>query len=179
MIDPLILMPVSLGFAIFWALSGLHKLNNFQWFIQVLTGYELFPKRLIGLMAMAVPVIEISVAAALALKSSIGLFGSVALLAVYTLLLIFNTLRGHELSDCGCHWGEGSGDGGGKMKSYIYRNLLLMAAMMTMLIPTGSRHLGLLDWVNVVLALAFLSVSFLAVISLYSNFQKMKATGYV
>lgn len=181
MIDPLFILPVSLGFAVFWVFSACHKVRSLAGFRGVLKGYDIFPSWTLGPLSVAVPFTELAIAALLIVSPQLGALVSVALLSIYALLLGFNVLRGHTLHDCGCSWGShrDTANYEAPIRLYIIRNLALAVFSALILVPQTLRSLTWVDWTNAVLATTCLMVLSTALAKLFSNHNRMKVAGHV
>lgn len=181
MIDPLFLLPLSLGFAVFWAVSAYHKVRNLEGFKDVLRDYDVFPTWSLKSISVGVPALELTIATLLFAIPQLGAIASVALLLGYAVLLGFTALRGHALTDCGCGWGsaQDTTHNAPPMKLYVLRNVGLAIASGLILVPQTLRALTVFDWVNAVLATGCFIVLSAVLAKLFSNYNRMKVAGHV
>lgn len=181
MIDPVLILPISYSFAVFWALSAYHKYSANEWFQGVIKDYHLFPALSVKPLSILVPSVEMMISILLIAIPTWGTAASVFLFLAYGLLLLFNYLRGHVLSDCGCSWGgnQGTNKQSSSMKFYVYRNVALALLSAIVLLPQSSRSLMWLDWISAIMASAVLLCLAFTIINLFSNYSRMKGYGHV
>lgn len=179
--DPLYIFTVLIVFCGFWLVSAVHKIRKQNWFRAVLLDYELFPKSLIGVIAVCVPLAELVIAVLLLVLPKAGALASSALLTIYALLLAFNVLRRHEMNDCGCGWGDSlrSNTSSPPQWNFVFRNIGLAVLSLLILAPVSVRSLTILDYGNASLMAMCLAGLALAGSHLVSNYIKMKEVGYV
>ncbi len=181
MIDPVLILPISLSFAVFWALSAYHKVSENAWFKDVLKDYNIFPAISIKPLSILVPTAELIISIVLIVVPVWGACASIILLFAYGLLLLFNHLRGHILKDCGCAWGrhEDANNQTGSVRLYVIRNLVLAFLSAMILLPMRPRALMWMDWMNAVMASIVILGFVFTVLRLFSNYSRMKGFGHV
>lgn len=143
---------VAIGGALLFASSAVHKLRAPRAFAVALSGHGLLPTLLLAPVARLLPVVEVTLAAALLLPGSAPIAGPLAsvLLVVYGAAMASNLLRGRTEIDCGC-----GGPGGERPISWglVARNFVVGALLASLLLPTAGRLLVALDAVHGLLAL--------------------------
>ena len=164
------------------ALAGLllgaaaHKLRDLAAFRVALADYELVPWWLSG------AVVHLVVGAELAIGTSLlspwarpfGLAAAAALLALYTLAIGTNLVRGRRDLDCGC-FGPGLRVELGL--PLVVRNLLWIGIALAGLLPTGARALGWVDGVSVAGAVSALALLHQAASHLLAGVPRLRSAG--
>lgn len=153
-LDPTLALAGALVLAVVFGTAGPPKLAARDAFAGVVANYRLLPEALVMPAALALPCLEILVAAGLLVPAA----RSTAAVAACLLLLLFagamaiNLLRGRSGIDCGCAMGRLRERIGWPL---VARNLLLAAVALALAagVPTG-RAVGWLDAVTVVAAVA-------------------------
>jgi hypothetical protein len=146
MVDPIVGDCIALCLSLLLLASAVQKIRDFPRFAALLAAYRIVPVRLTRAFAIAVPCIEILLAAGLcpapSRKLSLGLV--IVLLAGYGIAMAVNLRRGRRL-DCGC----------GTLREpqpiarwMLWRNGLLAAAAAVALAPPSSRALQAVDIVT-------------------------------
>jgi hypothetical protein len=153
---------------IFW-FGALHKLRNWAAFESAVAGYRLLPSVLHRPFALALVVAEL-LAGGLLLWPPVrvvGLAVAMGVLAIGTLGVIVNLLRGRTDIDCGC---------GGLSKApaslswwVVARNGLLALLILPVWFGTGSSAVRALVWLD---GVTFLGMT-LAVLGLYIAFNQL------
>ena len=160
MIDPVFTNIISLSLSVLLVTAAADKLKNYREFHEVLSAYQLLPEVAVRPCAWLVPALELVLALGLVLSSANYLgAGVAALLAMYAAAILINVQRGNLKLDCGCHFGKTRQS---ISMSLVYRNLVIAAVALLLLLPTGGRALGAFDYVAVtfgVLASALLYVT--------------------
>jgi len=144
-IDPVPASVLVLALAALWIASGVHKLRDPAGFAGALAAYGLLPQWAVGIVARALPLIEIAVALGLLLHVSreAAALVSTLLLGLYTLAIAVNLWRGRRELDCGCF---GFGRGSTISMTLLWRNAGLgLASLAAGLLPRGERAL---DWID-------------------------------
>lgn len=92
------------GIGIVLAVAALGKWTNLPWFVSVVTKYQAVPKRLAPVTALALAVSETLLAVAMIIGAwqPWPAFATFALLALFTLNVVINILRGRINLECGC-----------------------------------------------------------------------------
>lgn len=155
-IDPTFELSIRIFLGGLFALSCLHKATDFPRFCAVISSYfRTFTaprSSTINCLAFGIIFAEMGIAfAAISMQSSwlIGYMATILLL-IYTLGMGINIFRGNRLLDCGCSWGSETPVNGW----LIFRNLILMAASSTLVLPVAARQLTTIEITSSV-ALAF------------------------
>jgi len=162
-IDPVPASVLALGLAALWSASGLHKLRDPRSFAGALAGYALLPQRAVGIVARALPLIEIAVAIGLLLSASrqAAALVSALLLGLYALGIAINLWRGRREIDCGClGFGRRSTISG----ALLWRNAVLVLASLTAgFLPRSARALGWVDLFTVAVGAAAAALLYAAI----------------
>jgi len=143
MIDPAIGALLAGVFALLFASAALHKLLDPQHFADAFRAYEVVPAAL-GWAARLVPVLELTIAAALLLAGSRkgAATAGAALLLVYAAAIAVNLGRGRRNLDCGCGGPSERRPIGAWM---VWRNVVLAALLAALLLPWAPRPLTSAD----------------------------------
>jgi uncharacterized membrane protein YphA (DoxX/SURF4 family) len=144
-IDPVPASVLALALAALWIASGVHKLRDPGGFAGALAAYALLPQRAVGIVARALPLIEITVAIGLLLRVSreAAALVSALLLGLYALAIAINLRRGRSELDCGCF---GFGRRSTISITLLWRNAALMLASLAAgFLPRRGRAL---DWID-------------------------------
>lgn len=102
--EPLFLWSLRVFLAALFATAAISKLTAMEEFYGVVRNFRLLPDALARPVALALPPVELAVAAglivpALALPAALG---AAALLAAFGIAIAVNVLRGRTQIDCGC-----------------------------------------------------------------------------
>lgn len=143
---PLLPLWASLFFTGLFLLAARHKLSSPGEFRAVLLDYGLFPERLVAPLSLAIPLVEVAVAAAWltslagAVAASTAASATVAVLSAYSLAITVNLLRGRRYVSCGC----GLSGSGGEYLSWglVFRNAVLVVAAVLAALPVAARATG-------------------------------------
>ncbi len=102
--DPAIVLACQLTLALTFGLAAWSKARALTEFSGVVRNYRLLPEAAVVPVAYAVPVLEAATALALLLGPARPVAGVLALglLAVFTVAIVVNILRGRTHIDCGC-----------------------------------------------------------------------------
>ncbi len=177
--DPLLPIFIRTGFALLFVLAAVHKLRDVQAFRTILENYNIAPEKLVPLLAVCLPLIEMTLAGLLIFTPLFGVPGAVALLGFYGLVMAFNIARGRTHIDCGCFWGSAKSGFAVLHWGHVLRNLVLMAIVLAALIPAGTRQLGILDGLNLLFGLGFGYLAIKAVGVLGAVRARMREVGHV
>jgi hypothetical protein len=167
-VDPAVTMALRTGLALLLAASALAKLREPAAFAGAVAGYRLVPRWLAkpaaagfalaeGVLAVALCMPTLQVAAAA---------GVAGLLALYTLAIAWNLLRGRRDIDCGC---------GGPLgrrrisEALVARNAVLIAAALATALPVLPRPLVWLDAWTVLAALTSGALLYAATEALFTR----------
>jgi hypothetical protein len=171
MLDPLILRGISIGFGLLFLLAAVHKISTAQQFRIILEEYQVVPRALAGPVARLVPLVEVmlSVSWLTGYRPGLVALSSAALLAIYTLAIGINLLRGRIHIGCGCGV-AGSADGDQQLSSgLLLRNTILIVIALVAAIPTTERSFGVIDYVTLGTALLASALLYLAANQLLAN----------
>jgi hypothetical protein len=153
--DPVVDGIVRLGLGLLLAAAAAHKLRDLAVFRATLAEHRVLPSWLVGGAALAVPALEVALAAMLlgafvapALRAP-GLAGAALLLAVYAAVIGVNLARGRRHVDCGCAGPAGRQPISGWL---VARNLVLVTSALLAAMPVRVRTLGPVDVGTVVIA---------------------------
>lgn len=102
MVDWLVYTTAMGTLAVIFVISVTHKLRDYGRFKASLGAYRLLPVSLIGIAAPALIGMELLAIVAILVPTGPGASIALALLAVYTLAITINLLRGNTSIDCGC-----------------------------------------------------------------------------
>jgi hypothetical protein len=156
-IDPVIDITIRGAFALLFALSSMEKLHDRETFQYQLGEYQLVPARFIPVAGLTIILVEVATAIALLIQDSFyGVMMGGALLAVYASAILVNLLRGRTWMDCGCLGSDGEG------LSYwlVTRNLVMLATLMMLLLPTVERTLVWLDYFSILFTIFGASLAY-------------------
>ena len=172
MIDPVVAAVCSLlGAAVF--LSGAFgKWREREIFAAAMAGYDLLPTFSVPVAAVALIVAEALAGLALLLPPArpLGQMAGVALLALVTVAVVINLLRGRKEISCGC--GGASGD---QQLSWalVARNLLLALALLAAALPVQDRALAPFDYGTIVLGGLMLAGLYAGASQLLANHPRL------
>ncbi len=161
MSDPFVVRTVSLGFALLFVLAAGHKLTGMAAFQAVLNDYQLFPPRLVALIARVVPLLELllGVGWLVSAHTSTVAYASAGLLVAYTAAMGINLIRGRVHIGCGCGFGGASPDDQPLSVGLLLRNVMLVIVALLATLPVPDRQLGIVD--NLALVAAVLASTLL------------------
>ena len=128
-----------------FASAAWHKLSGLAEFRGALSAYRLLPEWAVGSAAVALVVLETSIALALLARFEGASLAEFLLLGAYSAAMLVNLLRGRRWIDCGC-------GGPGQPISYalVIRNAVLMGVCL--LTAPGAASLGALGAFTVLAA---------------------------
>jgi hypothetical protein len=173
--DPVFVLAVRYALALLFLGAAAGKLRHLSHFRTTLARYELLPVAAVAPVALAVPVVELALAAGLLLGGSdaaLALRAAAALLAGYTLAIAVNLARGRRNIDCGC-----SGPALRQALSgwLLVRNAGLIGLALAASGTPPARQLGVADFVIVALAVAAAAVLYAAINQLTANVPRLTA----
>jgi hypothetical protein len=173
-IDPAIALLLRAAGAALFASAALHKLRGFAYFRVALADYRLVPWWASGLAARSVVAAELSTAALLAspLARPIGFAAAAGLLAVYSLAIAVNLLRGRSQIDCGCF---GPAHRAPLGPALLARNAVLGALALLGLAPIAARPLVALDALTAAGGVALLGLVYASANRLLENAPHLRA----
>jgi len=170
-IDPVIDITIRGAFALLFALSAIEKLSNRETFQFQLEEYQLLPKQLIPLAGMGIIFAEVTTAIALLIYDPFyGAMMGCVILSVYACAIFINLLRGRTWMDCGCLGSAGEG------LSYwlVTRNLVLVATLMVVSLPTLERSLVWLDYLSILFTVFSASMAYVVLNTLLAANTRSK-----
>lgn len=107
------LEPTAVAFSVtllvvVFAIAGVSKLRALDTFAGVVYNFRLLPQALVDPVARALPFLEVAVAVALLLPITrdFAAWCAAILLAIFTLAVVINLIRGRREIDCGCFSSE-------------------------------------------------------------------------
>ncbi len=163
MLDPIILRALAIGFALLFLLAAVHKFTAAAQFRVILQEYQVLPEFAVGPATKIVPLIELLLGIGwLAFSSSVVVAAASALLiAMYTIAIATNLIRGRIHISCGCNM-SGSDDNDQRLTwGLVLRNVVLASLAMLATVPVADRMLGAIDYIT-------LATTVLAAVLLYS-----------
>ena len=149
--DPGFALTVRWALAVVFAIGLAHKLKAPTVFGATLANYRLLPGFLLTPATYLIIALEWVATAGLVLNSRYGSITAAVLLALYTLAISANLLRGRRDIDCGC-----SGPAIRETLSgwLVIRNTSLLAIALLTIPASAPRPLTLLDWFTAFVAVA-------------------------
>lgn len=144
--------------------ASVNKLRSLELFEGVVYNFRLLPEKLVTPVAYSLPILELVVAAAMAVPATRNYSGwtAVVLLGVFTLAVAINLLRGRREIDCGCF---SSGQGSSDLKQMlswwlVLRNMALVGlalwvAAVPAVAPAGTGIEWLLGTVTAIIVAIF------------------------
>jgi hypothetical protein len=176
MIDVAIAYVGIVSLSLLWLSAARHKLVDFQAFRATVERYELLPRAGVLPLALLLPVLELAVGLALLAPATrvAAAHAALALLALYSLAIGVNLLRGRHDIDCGC-----TGPALRQQLSgwLIVRNLLLMTLSAGLLLPIRARDLHWLDAFTIAFAVAAGTLLYIAANHALANAHGMDRVG--
>jgi hypothetical protein len=170
-LDPAIGILIVASVALLFASGAVHKLRALKRFDEIFTAYGLAPMNIGMRISWIVPILELSVAAGLAVKISrpyAGALGIILLLG-YAIAIAVNLRRGHRDLACGC----GGPDERRTIAAWmVWRNGLLALAAAAMFAPWSARQLSLTDGITIAFGLLTVALVYLCIDQLFGNAQR-------
>ena len=167
MIDPVIQYLISASASLLFLIAGMHKLANLSEFQGIVDNYRLLPTRLTKVTVLLFGMTEITLCVGwLLTQSALIPLLSAALIGIYTLSISINLFRGRDYIDCGCSFSNfdkllSQTSNPSLSFGLVIRNFALIGIMLLSILPSNSRILGTLDYVNMLF-------SFLCVVLVYA-----------
>ncbi|MCP4003923.1 MAG: methylamine utilization protein MauE [bacterium] len=145
--DPAFAWIARLGLALLFGAAARHKLSDPRAFLATLRDYRIVPASLVKISALVIAASEIAAIGLLLLPGlGLGPLLAIGLLAVYSLAIALNLLRGRRHIDCGClgpaHRQELSG-------WLLVRNSLLGTGSLVLLAAESARTLSWIDALSI------------------------------
>jgi hypothetical protein len=171
-VDPALSLLTRLALALLFAHAAAHKLRDLAAFRAALAGYRLLPRRAEAPFALALPLAELGIAAALLASAPLGGALALLLLALYTLAIAVNLARGRRDVDCGCFGPAARQPLSGAL---VARNAGLLAVATLAAAQPGARALTPGDALTVVCGVAFAALAFATSNALLANAPGLRA----
>jgi hypothetical protein len=174
-VDPLIVKAVCTGFGGLLLLAARHKLVILQQFRAVLADYRVLPVPLVTPVAWTVPAIELLIgsswllACAGYLPVTVAALATTLLLALYTLAMAINLLRGRRHISCGCGLASSATDGQLLSWWLIARNGVLIGVALAAGLPLSARVLNFGDYATLAALLLSAALLYIAAAQLLRN----------
>ncbi|WP_119681411.1 MauE/DoxX family redox-associated membrane protein [Indioceanicola profundi] len=160
--DPTLVVYGQVLLALVFSVAGAQKLRQREEFVGIVRNFRILPPRVAEPAARLLPFAELALAAALLVPTLLQVTGGVAflLLAIFSLAVAVNLVRGRQNIDCGCFR-----TGAGQHLSWwmVARNLGLMGlALLLATKPATAAAPGLLDLITASLAAAVTALLYVA-----------------
>ena len=167
-VDPGIGYVLAGAFALLFAQATLHKWQRVAEFRAVIANYRLAPRALEPVLALLIPALETGVAALLLPPQTriIAAVVAMLLLAGYGAGIAINLGRGRRDVDCGCAGPADRRPIGGWM---VWRNLLLVALLAALALPSADRGLEFADALTILGGIAVAALLYTAIDQLYAQ----------
>lgn len=147
-LDPVLTSILCATVSVILLLGAGQKLRDLELFRAVVENYRLAPESLEGLVAIGLPVLEVTAGLAILFDSSrtFGAALALLLLGLVTGAVIINLVRGREEIDCGC----GGTDGRQTLSwGLVARNAILVAGVLLGALDDRARELVWMDYLTV------------------------------
>jgi hypothetical protein len=170
-LDPAIGILIVASVALLFASAAVHKLRDMRRFDEIFTAYGLIPAITGVRISWMVPLLEITVAAGLAVKVSRPYAGAlgIVMLTGYAAAIAVNLRRGHRDLACGC----GGPDERRTIAAWmVWRNLLAASAAAAVFAPWTARQLSLTDGITIAFGLLTIALIYLCIDQLFGNAQR-------
>ena len=172
--DPAASWTISIALAVVFGASAAIKFADFGEFRAAVENYRIVPESLAALVAVLVPVAEITGAVGILVPRSHDAAAAILLflLAVFTVAIVVNLMRGRLHVDCGCF--------GPALRQPLSwwlpaRNAILMALAALAIAPTDGRPMTPLDVATIFFGAATVVVLYLAANYLLANLPRLRA----
>ena len=167
-LDPAIIVVTRAACAVIFVGSAAMKFSAPMEFRGAVENYRIVPEPIAGVVAWAVPILELAGAIGLVVSATLegAAFLLLGLLAMFTGAIVLNLARGRREIDCGCF--------GPMMRQRLSGWLVLRNAALALLVvsaatPAGSRALLPLDYVTITSAGLALVILYVAMNYLLAN----------
>jgi uncharacterized membrane protein YphA (DoxX/SURF4 family) len=170
-LDPAIGILIVASVALLFASAGVHKLRDLRRFDEVFIAYGLMPAITGIRISRIVPILELTVAAGLAVKVSRPYAAAlgIIMLSGYAAAIAVNLRRGHRDLACGC----GGPDERRTIAAWmVWRNILVASAVATIFAPWSARQLGITDGLTIAFGLLTVALIYLCIDQLFGNAQR-------
>jgi uncharacterized membrane protein len=173
-VDPAASWTISIALAVVFGASAAIKFSESGEFRAAVENYRIVPESFAASVAAIVPIAELAGAGGILIPRSHAAAAALLLilLAVFTLAIVANLMRGRLHVDCGCF--------GPALRQPLswwlpLRNAILMALAAIAILPTADRRMTPLDLATVFFAAATALALYLAANYLLANFPRMRA----
>jgi hypothetical protein len=170
-LDPAVGILTTASVALLFASAGAHKLRDLGRFDEIFSAYGLMPAITRLRISWVVPLLEIAVAAGLAVKISRPYAGAlgIIMLSGYAAAIAVNLRRGHRDLACGC----GGPDERRPIAAWmVWRNACIALAAAAVFAPWADRHLSLTDGFTIAFGLPTIALVYLCADQLLGNAQR-------
>jgi uncharacterized membrane protein len=174
MVDPAASWTISIALAVVFGASAAIKFADFGEFRAAVENYRIVPEGFAASVAAIVPITELAGAVGILIprKHDAATAILLILLAVFTLAIVANLMRGRLHVDCGCF--------GPALRQPLswwlpVRNAILMALAAIAILPTADRPMTPLDVTTVFFGAATALALYLAANYLLANLPRMRA----
>jgi hypothetical protein len=172
-IDSTISLIIRLLLVFVFLRAAMHKMRNFHHFSTQLIRYRLVARSLIPTFSMVLILIEVSLVFTLLVASwRYPSLIAAAVLAVYTVAMSINLVRGRNDLDCGCtgpaHFPQTIG------WALVIRNTVLVIFALATALPMTSRALSIQDISTIVLASIAVMFLYASIEQSITNQQRQK-----
>lgn len=145
MIDPQIHIAFRLLLAVIIGAALVHKIGDVKEFKRTLLSYKVLPNKVSALAAYVVILVEAAITTALLVGFSGAGLAAAFLFAFYGALIGVKLAQGQVYIDCGCSWVKGA-----RLSiHYCYRNGVLAALGLFLVLPVSGRAIGIIDYINI------------------------------
>ena len=176
MIDPVVTWIAALATSLVFAASAAMKLRNLELFESAVINYRIVPEIFARPLAYLIPITELAGALALLWPAwrSAGAGLILVLLAVFTLGIAINLMRGRFDVDCGCF-----GPALRQTLSWwlVVRNGALAAMVAPLLLPPESRALTWLDGFTIAIAVLVVLTLYASINYAFANLPRLREIG--
>lgn len=168
LLDPVLVTLAAGCVSLLLGAAAIHKFTNLARFSATLEAYALLPSRLVAIVAMLLPILELGAALALVAPATrvAGAVAASALMLAYSLAITINLARGRRDLDCGC---ETFGRRRPIAPWMLARSALIIGAALIAAAPRSVREMTITDALTVVGGLAVLVPLYLAADELLAN----------
>lgn len=149
---------------VLFGFSAYGKLRNPSVFFAKMKQYQLLPKNLVPFVGTVFIGIESILPFLFLWESTLSLSValSVGLLAIFTIAIGINVIKGNTEIDCGCFLFGSKGGSTYLGWNLVLRNGVLMLLVSSLLLPVPYRELNWYDWLQVCFAILVFGVLYIA-----------------
>ena len=162
-----------LTIAVIFALAAFHAMREWAVFGGIVEQYRIAPRWLARIAARILPPLELAAAAALVLprSSSAGAMLGLILMALFTVAITVNLVRGRVSIDCGC----GGASGQQLSSGLVLRNLVVVLGLVVAWMAPPNGAVDSATTIGVIGASLALIALYFAANQLMTNFQALGA----